>query len=246
MRIAVTSDLHLINGNKEVLSALKESLQKLKDKSPDVFINCGDYGLSTREDFVKCLELIRKYYDGPMYSTMGNHDFWDKEFRKECRGRCGWDNLKEYYMSVFKTFNVHWLSESGPIKYNGYKFSGFDGWYESFNPPSNDENYMPYRIEGIPLHSFMIKRMKEQLANILKDKKTLMKEICVTHFDIKHRSHPDMAADPRVFEVLSERFDFVFFGHSHIEQNYKIKDCIYVNSGSHYGKPKISFVDINV
>lgn len=162
----------------------------------------------------------------PILVVLGNHDFWDINKKPI------WET-KKYIFKLFDTYDITYLPNN-PVEEDIFNIYGFDGWYGSSNPPSNDLNFMCQLTEGINTHDCLKHESEIQIKN-LPNKKYIKEHIVVTHFDFT--DHP-MSADKKWLGGLDVKADILCVGHSHkAKENYRGMMKI-INPGSDYDKPK--------
>lgn len=253
MLIAITSDLHH-GHSKNTSTILDRFWMDIKNLNPELLIIAGDMISTKQRSLVKMFKQLRRYLDCDVVVVFGNHDYWD--------GRGGLTHIKQlfpYHAKICNDFNI---TDLNITSYGNGRIwvTGFDGWYASSRPPSNDLNWMPHYIEGVPTHVWMGNRAGKSLDRLLQIQLEVQDPIklCVTHFppfsankfdkNSRHVSHDytgdEFNANPRYLDFIADRFQYLICGHSHQKAEEKYKDLLILNSGSDYDKPK--FLTLNI
>jgi predicted phosphodiesterase len=231
-KITVITDIH-IGFTPEKIKSFKKFLKTL---SSDYLIICGDIATSNLKEIELAFEAIhnenlKRDNQFKTLCVFGNHDFWDgNRLFKSLR------DVTQEHKRLCGKYNVHHLENN---KYESEEFIiyGFDGWYQLSNPPSNDKNWMSLEYIG-ELSPFHYLQRKEQKAvgYILDDIENSNKtKIVVTHFN--YRSDPGysgMSGNERIGEMLIEKADYYFFGHTHQPFSENINGCEVLNVGADY------------
>ena len=252
MLIIVTSDTH--KGFTEKTHRRHEKFwSTVAQQNPDLLLIAGDLTTKYQKTIVSTFRQIRKHLSCDIAMVWGNHDYWDGEqrFRHiqqffEWHAKCCQDfNIIDLNIRTYETDRI-WVT-------------GFDGWYGSVNPPSNDLHWMPTRMQDCPTHHWMNKRADTALNNILQNIPADPRvKICVTHFPPfnilkfgdanRYKSfgyHGDeFNANPRYLEFIQEKFRYLVCGHSHQEVNTEYQGLGIINPGSDYELPKFITLDI--
>lgn len=233
------------------------------------YVQVDDFKKQIKEidysDVVWCLNvpytnfMVRR--NGKAYFT-GN--CWDMESWNNKNPRynkkISYEHMKVTQREWFEEFNMHYLQDGEFIYKDEAIFYGYDGWYKTIPPPSNDKNWMPPYAKMCPIDQYLSYRANKTLDNILlsaegmKRVKPHLKTICATHHSLTpyRGGHDTMNGDPRHLDFLSENFDYVFNGHSHQEVDLmheytygnKVYSCRVINVGSDYDKPKYKIIEI--
>jgi len=229
------------------------------------------------DTFTKKIKVV-EYNDEVWCLNVPNTNFMVRRNGKACfTGNCwdqeSWNNNNPRYnkkisyeqMKVtqrewFEEFNIHYLQDGEFLYKNDVVFYGYDGWYHSLPPPSNDKYWMPRTAKMCPIDQYLNYRANKTLDVILMSAKGMskqnpnLKKVCATHHSLL--SYRDgniaMGGDPRHLDFLSEDFDYVFYGHSHLEvdtvhefvQGNCVFNCRVLNAGSDYNIPKYKIIEI--
>jgi predicted phosphodiesterase len=183
----------------------------------------------------------------PVVLVRGNHDFWDAQDRKDKHsGRRSFGELQNIHRELLTKHEIHHL-ESGPKVIEDVIICGWDGWYGSSNPFTNDAEHMFRDVEGCPMHVFMSDRAWRQFENVLNlDIEPYRAAIAVTHFNPYCTDHKwlDMCANVKFYDMVKEKFDVFCCGHNHQRKD-RIEDgCRVLNSGSDYNHPKYLLFEV--
>lgn len=251
MKLVLTSDTH--DGITKP-GAIKRMFQNIKKKeSFDVLVHAGDYsGRYTAAGAVRdTVSTAREVFgDVPFVTTLGNHDYWvrgEKDMRT-------WDyetpTLDAFMKNIaeieeaFKKFNVWFLDNDGPFRKDGVTLFGHTGWYNHFNPPTNDWRFLPQNIEGASVHHWMNKRARDGFAANLdrltpEDKKLVF----VSHFSVVENDVPnDYGGSDSTGTFLQHEFGVKMFlnGHSHR----RFDGPMHFECGSDYMNPAYMVVEV--
>jgi predicted phosphodiesterase len=113
-RIVITSDTH----NLETVDFWKA----IKAEHPDVVLHAGDWTMLGFQEAKEALDRMRQGYKGPLWTVLGNHDFWEPDRGKELPASLiirNWDLLCQGY-------NVEIL-EGTAWKINNIRIGGLSG-----------------------------------------------------------------------------------------------------------------------
>lgn len=252
MKFALSSDIHYgFSGKME--SKLRRELRKLrkniKEQDIKALILAGDIASSRQRQFKRCLELIREYIDIDIVLVRGNHDFWDGEDPKSKEDFRSLEKLMEWHKLVFKYNNIHHL-EDNPLVIDDVLICGFDGWYASTNPNTNDINYIPKIVEGVPMAMPWLSRKawRDFDKCLALDTKKYRKSIIVTHHNLTPFGHwsgqDDMGGNFKFLDEIKEKFDVLCYGHTHVFNDTIEDGTRILNSGSDYGSPKFLIFEV--
>lgn len=237
MRFALTSDLHYGIDGKTQAKHQKFWRKLAAVEGVDLLIIAGDLGTNRQSHVRGCLRTMREHISWPAAMVMGNHDFWSD---KEHKSHMNFNEILSAHKELSVEFKVTYL-EQQEVVIGDHIIIGFDSWYRSYNPPTNDRNWMPFSHEGVPVHVWMAHRANKSLDRILQiDTELYNKVICVTHFPpyTPDTNYEEYCAPARYLEFLTEKADVLCLGHSHKLDTKIIDDCQILNSGSDYNRPR--------
>lgn len=210
MRILLTSDLHYRDRFFHRLHAFAAIIAK---ENPDVICLAGDHTGDHPDATRMIYQIIRDYYDGPIVSCLGNHDYWAHIPVKNQD-----DMIKEFELkmrqavSAAEDYNVHLLEEHGawsnPEHY-GIVILGHGGWYHEQHfdgrDSSNDYAYLPIKYQGTRIAKWLNQRaelaIRGQISTLTDDDWT---RIAMTHMPVvdplitEYRA----AGEPKIGELL--------------------------------------------
>jgi len=247
-RIALTSDLHYdcntgFSGQIEtgVLKRILESMfNDLKKENFDIIVLAGDIISHTQHQWKPILKLIREYFpDDTILAVMGNHDYWQEKIELSIK------QTIEHQRRMLNEYNIIYLSDM-PYVDDGITVYGFDGWYGSTHPPSNDQYHMPKFADKMDVNTFLFERSEELLNNI-PDKSTddpEYKVVIVTHFELNDES---MGGPFQWLDIIRDKADLLLVGHSHRSCDKILSGyggLRMVNCGSDYYYPRYKIVEV--
>ena len=256
LKIALTCDSHY-GFSEKTPRVLDRFLKKLVKEEFDVLVHCGDWISHKQSQFEKVFKLFRKYIHPlkPILSVRGNHDFWNRDDSLRYRGipKPTYESMDLSHKELMEKYGIIYLQDKSPyIDPSGVIFWGFDGWYNTLPPPSNDKYFMPQYAQSCPIDVYLEHRASKSLDAILlsvdqiKKDKPDCKTVCVTHhapytFDERYRG---MCANPKYLDFITEKFDYFFVGHNHQEESWEKYGCYIHNSGSDYDNPKYKIIEV--
>lgn len=235
MKAILASDWHIgLTKPKNIQRLLEKIQERVAEEDIKVFIMLGDYCGGNKGSYsVNAVsKMIRDFLPDVEYlATLGNHDFWTRGQRVK-RGADGAkyiqtnDSFHENYAEIvetFKKYRVHFLDLDGPWRDGDFTaIVGHTLWYQSTNPPSNDYNWIPPFIDGVPFNEFLASRAYRELqASLDKLTKKDQKRIFASHFPIIETSNPadwHFSGSYRLHGLLRDQFGFGTFlnGHTHV------------------------------
>jgi predicted phosphodiesterase len=177
-----------------------------------------------------------------IYVVMGNHDFWMKQWNKEKKtGRRSINDIHLYHEQICDAYQVTYLHNDFDRfwdKGQAVWFAGYDGWYSTNHGESNDYQMMARQIDGLhPWYHFYRRsqtRVQECLdfADEITDS-VPVKKVCLTHFSypVFENCWESMCAPKSWINFITEKYDYFFFGHSHIPYEGKMNNCTVINVG---------------
>lgn len=248
MKIAITTDTHYgYNGDKtrknheKFLISLAEAMALHDCK---LLCHTGDWATHKHSQLAKTFEQFRQYIKQPILTVFGNHDYWNVIDRYK---PLKWEDLVKSQNELLLKFDITHVGEN-PVVIDNILFAGYNGWYANLNPPSNDLNFMPKWIEGIPTHEFLNKKSHNDLNKLLYslDKFQYEKAVCLTHFPpfIDNPAYADFTGNPSHLPFLKESFNVLIVGHSHRTHDYVDEGLRIINSGAEYHFPRFIIVEI--
>lgn len=258
MKIMLTSDTHYgvdgksANKQKKFWKKVGEAIEA---EGVKLLILAGDMASTRQRHLLRTLELVNEHVKCEIVVIRGNHDLWDGPDPKDKEaGKRSLNRLWELHRTWFKQHHIHHL-EDGPIVIEDVIICGFDGWYGTANPPTNDKHWMPEFHEGCPVMPFLSNRAWKKFEECLDlDVSPYRKSIIVTH----HNPYPygksyapdamDMGANAQFLPEMREKFDVLCCGHTHQFKDYTDltgdKPFHIYNCGSDYSDPKYIIFDI--
>jgi predicted phosphodiesterase len=123
MRLALTSDIHVDNNGRDVLSALVERVRAL---APDVLVVAGDVATGPVTYLETMLALRASAPE--VVVVAGNHDVWSSP-AQVAAGVDAWARLDQILPALCREADVRYL-DAGPIEIGGVGFAGTLGWYD--------------------------------------------------------------------------------------------------------------------
>lgn len=235
--------------------------KEIKEKEIKVLIWAGDLASFRQRHLRRSLEMAREFINIPIVLVRGNHDFWDGEDKQD-PGRSGGirslDKLFDLHRHWFIENNIHHL-EDNPFIIEDVIITGFDGWYATHNPGTNDKNWMPKFVKGQPfVQEYLVNKAWRDFDECLKvDTTKFRKSIIVTHHNpypfapypgYKTRPVDDLIADGveysghganlKFLVEIREKFDIMCCGHTHVYKNDDVEGLQIYNCGSDYNSPK--------
>ncbi|NVM34009.1 MAG: metallophosphoesterase [Candidatus Lokiarchaeota archaeon] len=256
MKIILTTDLHEGFDNKtnrinsKFITKMSEEIKK--DADIKVMVVTGDLASHKQRQLPRVLKMLRTKINIPILVVRGNHDLWDTQ--KGDFGQKGqWLNKpKPSIKSIYKQ-HEQWFHdndirhlESGNFEINDIVFIGWDGWYHSLNPPTNDEFRMTPYTEGIRTTEWLTYRAEREFNRVIFDQTDAKIRIAVTHHSPlpSEWQYKDHAANPKFLQQITCRFNYFLIGHTHQETDMIIDDCRIINAGSDYNAPKYKIFEV--
>ena len=249
MKLLLTSDTHY--GHSAKTHQIHEKFlarlaREVNEHDVQAVIHAGDWASNRQDQFYRTMKMFRNALPGiPILAVRGNHDLWQVGKTKYARMQMH-QHLMDQHQAWFKELDIHHL-ENGPKVIGDVIIMGFDGWYNLANPPTNDADRMVSNIEGVPAMTYLAGQVYKKLDDLLlTDVSAYRKSVMVTH-------HPPFTEDPyyldycanaNYFQPIKDKFDVFCTGHSHHYWNETQDDCLILNSGSHYDKPKHIIFDV--
>lgn len=263
MKIALTTDLHR-GGSTNTHKVHGRMFKEMKEANPDVIIITGDLISNQQKQMRAAFKSYRtEFPDTPIGVVHGNHCYWDKcwytgrfPYGKE---KPTFANMEREHSELHEEFNIFYLQDAGWQYKDEVLFLGYDGWYDSANPETNDATHLPRFHQGVPIHTFMNYRAHKAMDKILlraEEARIEMpdrKIVCVTHFNhlVDDESYRHMAGQTSHFEHIKEKFDYLFFGHTHHPYDEMHGNCRVINAGTNwtpmnsgYDAPRFVIIEI--
>lgn len=250
VKCLLISDTHYGHSGKTHRHHLKffEKIREEIENGVEIIIHAGDWTSNRQDQFRRTLVMFRKELgDIPIVCVRGNHDFWDqKKGGRKQQSKWMYGQLMQMHESWFKESNIHHL-ESGAFEYKDIVIAGFDGWYGNAKAPTNDELCMVSNVEGCPTMVYLSSKAYKDLDKVLQlDFSKYRKSICVTHFppfagDWKGK---DFSANFKFFDPITDKFDILCVGHSHMYVNRIENNTEVYNCGGHYDDPKYLIFEV--
>lgn len=245
MRVLVTTDTHYgfdHNTHKVHQKFIKKIRQECENQNIDAVIHCGDWIATEQGELPRTFKMFREGLgDIPILGVEGNHCLWDYSFRarrkkmKKFPSGMPLIQMLEQHKLWAAEYSIH-LLENTPYYHSASEtlIMGFNGWYMSLSPPTNDATYMPLFVESAPSTQYLSHKAHKDLDNLLLtvDSYPLSakKKVCVSHFPFhsKDPKYLNMCANPSYLEFIAEKFDYLFVGHSH-----QTEDFIHTSDSGH-------------
>jgi DNA repair exonuclease SbcCD nuclease subunit len=156
MKVALTSDLHYGYASNSTNKIIK-MLKNLQKEEVDVLIVAGDSATVAQYQFKRCMETLREYLDMPIYYVRGNHDIWNGFHKKDkSHNLKSLDQIYNYHDKICDPINIIHL-DKGPIQLDSGRVElyGFDGWYGSNTPETNDFKWIPTEYKNQPSNVYL-------------------------------------------------------------------------------------------
>lgn len=252
MKILLTSDTHYgfsHKTHKRHENFLREVKRVIEEQHVDVVLHAGDWTSMRQDQFRRTMAMFRRELgdDVIIAAVRGNHDFWDlKKGGRKMQRKHLYGELMRMHQEWFEAYNIIHLGTS-TLTHEDIHIVGFDGWYGSSNPPTNDEQWMIRDVEGCPIMTYLSNKAHKDLDMLLqRDYSKYRKVICVSHFppfsgDWKGKG---MSANFNFFEPMREKFDVLCFGHSHRRVEREENGTWIYNAGSDYDQPRYLIFEV--
>lgn len=253
MKIALVSDLHYGMDGKthnKLLKFAKRLQEAILKEDVKVLIVAGD-SASTRQRHVKRLfELLREHISIPILAVRGNHDFWCGSDRQDSNIYVSLQDVYNFHRQVFSDNDIHHLDE--PFEIEDVLICGFDGWYSSTNPPSNDAYWMPKQSgQGSDTMTYLTHKAWKDLQKCLDlDTSKYRKKVIVTHHNVHvcyyHGAPgmPEMSGPYCFYDEIKEKFDVLCYGHTHQRDEADDNGFRRYNAGADYNKPNYIIFEV--
>jgi len=247
MKALLTSDTHYGYSQKTHIiheRFLKHLADVIALNDVKFLIHAGDWACNKQDQFERTLLMFRKYITIPILAVRGNHELWD--WHKDARRKLMWGEMSRNHAEWFKAAGIHHLENDGPFTIGDTIIMGFDGWYHSWNPPTNDVGQMVSYIESATAHQYHNQRAHKALDTMLQiDRSQYKTAICVTHMPVIVKNVVDAAfnANPAYFDFIKDKCNVLCMGHSHIYMNEYREGVRLLNAGSDYDRPNFLLFD---
>lgn len=246
MNIIALHDIHYGFSERKTRKILENFFskvaQKVEEFNVSAIIIAGDLSTSRQSEIKRLYKLIRSKINTPTLIVYGNHDYWDEKPPHPLKRPRDYFALRAEHAKLHSDFGISYLEE-GSVTINGILFCGYDGWYRNISPRTRDLENMRTAIQGTPTHLFLNHRSHQEVGRVLIEarKHPDLVKVCVSHFDSFVREgdfESSFAGDHKQLDVISEKFDFVFFGHSHRHLNEIKNSARVICAGGDYDNPK--------
>jgi len=229
-KFLLLGDIHYrFNNNSSIIESFIETLPM----EIDVVLNTGDTISHDQSQWDGILNAMRRHFpDIPILTVLGNHDYWSDR-------QMTFLQLQLNRRRLFRKYNINYLEDS-PVIIDGIAIFGFDGWYWSADPPSNDDQYIYRKINDAPFNGYFLSKAEYQLSYILKKIPRYKKTVIVTHFD---PNDEQMGASSLWLEKIKEKAqgELVFCcGHTHRQKDEIHGNLRILNAGGDYNIPAYS------
>lgn len=262
IKLMLTSDTHYGMDGKthskhsKFWRKVAETIEKEDIKA---LIWAGDIASFRQRQFRRSLEMAAEHVSIPILLVRGNHDYWNGYDPKEPKMHLKtMEQVMDQHQLWFKQNGIHHL-ENGPYVIEDVIICGFDGWYGSANPNTNDKKWMPITIYGEKITSqYLVSKAWKDFEKCLEiDTTPYRKSIIVTHhapYPYDHSyvdtnmylglNYGHHTANFRFLQEMKGKFDILCCGHSHkLRDDYDEGIQIY-NCGSDYNAPKAMVFEV--
>lgn len=266
VKLMLTSDTHYgMDGKTHAkhLKFWKRVAKAIKEENVQALLWAGDIASFRQRHFRNSIEMARKYVSIPILLIRGNHDLWCGKDPKE-RG-VEFSSLEEVFTKhkQWMTQNfIHHLEDS-PYVIDDVVICGFDGWYATSNPDTNDKYWMPKNVQGQPfVNQYLATKAWKDFQNCLDvDTSPFRKSVLVTHHNpygfsplgkcrtvdellkvgVEYTGH---GANLKFLPEIREKFDVLCCGHTHGFKDDTREGIQIYNSGSDYNNPKFLVFEV--
>jgi hypothetical protein len=240
MRIALTSDTHLFIDKPVNEKRFRRLIKRMLADGYELGVHAGDWNggkHAWRCIEIQCRIIREEDPTTPWLVTTGNHDVWVRGRWQEGAGwgqtpkpnEAEWQDNRDRIAEIFRKYNMHFIDEAPyrDPRFPGWVIVGEMGWYVSPNPPTNDSNFLPIRIEGRLPHEFLLSEAEKRLAKSLEQLEADEKVVFMSHFPViaadseregyKGSEHDLWNWSQRIGEMLRVHYGCRYFlcGHSH-------------------------------
>lgn len=205
------------------------------EKEDFVLLVSGDLISTRQESFKKCVRLLRRVFpETDILIVRGNHDFYDFRVRygDELKLNPKWspslDKLLIRHKEIVEESNIILLEPGVEYVRDNVVFLGFDGWH--YDPEENSR--LVYNRSGKKTYECLLEKAKTDLDKILEfDTSSYRKSVLLTHFPPYECNKEDPSVSQERYLPLTQKFDWIFCGHTHEEYEEEANGCRIINSG---------------
>ena len=204
-----------------------------KEKDDFVLLVSGDLISTRQESFKKCVRLLRRVFpNATILMVRGNHDFYNFTMRygEERRpyNNHALHTIFEKHKEICEASDVILLEPGVEYVQDDVVFVGFDGWHYD---PDENSRLVPSKGQK-STYEQLLDRAKEDLVKILNfDTSGYRKSVLLTHFPPYECTKEDPHVSQEEYLSLTQKFDWIFCGHTHAEYEEEANGCMLVNSG---------------
>lgn len=236
-KIVLTSDTHYCA---QTEAEYRDLFQEIASENPDIISHAGDWIVSNQKQFAAALHIFREIIpDVPTVTSLGNHDFWLGTWIQKRTQVC-YLTMLEKHKELFAKYDIQHLN-AGVHEIGNLVFAGFDGWYSTPSPNTRDHKFLPYQLQGLPVHLALMRKAREDFDKVLSlindPAYQHKKKILVSHFPTYTPGYVDdgFIAPTSWHKFVIENFDIAHYGHTHKRvENFQDGKCSINNSGSYY------------
>jgi predicted phosphodiesterase len=246
MKIAICTDTHYgfygDKTRKRHTKFLKKLAKAIEDNQCELLCHNGDWISSKNKELENTFKQFREYIKVPILTVFGNHDLWDDNQNPNFKIK--YEEKIKLRQELIQKYNITHVLEN-PFTIGNYFFTGFDGWYNEQNPPTNDLTYIGNLIDGKRTHDYLATKAYNDLSKILNYETDKIK-VCLTHFPPFAESEKNLVfcANPKFLDVIKENFNILLVGHSHKECDFLDGKLRIINAGSEYNEPVFKIIEI--
>lgn len=250
MKLILTSDLHEGRSprshkiNTEFITKIAQEIKK--DSNIKALIIAGDLSSHKQEQHERICKMLRDQLSCTILIVRGNHDYWSTLDKRKVIKYPTIPELNKKHEELYKKYNIHHLQKN-PFVIDDVIILGWDGWYSSFDPPSNDDDHIIRFTEGIKTMEWLSRKAHKEFERLLSvDTKGYHKSIIVTHHNpyTHDYRYKELGANHKYLEFIVNKFDYLLTGHTHRFYDKLVKGCRIVNSGSDYNDPKYLILEV--
>jgi predicted phosphodiesterase len=236
LKILLMSDLHygysgLYSNIEENRRVIGDFVKEISVLDYNIMVIVGDLISNKRKQMRGLFKLLRKYIDKPIFVVKGNHDYWESYYTLNV--------LNNKHNELFKEYDIQYLQNEN-YETDNVIITGFDGWYGSYDSPTNDK----HRIKNYNKTYYLLRERANIKINEILNMDTKGKKLVVcTHFGFNGGDR--QFCDDMNFAIdLYDKADYLFYGHSHRYDDSIINNCRVINTGSDYNKPKYRILEV--
>lgn len=249
MKIAHITDTHL---GITSMSSLRKMFIQIADEYKrgrfDLLVHTGDYcgGALGSKSVNSTIKELREHYDGPIVSTIGNHDYWSGGTLE------GFATNMNAINYTFEKYDVHFIDNDGIYVHPDFpdvKILGCAGWYTNLYPPTNDCMHLPKTIEGVNPNAYLANQsyrcLDRQMEELDKTYDTSDTVVFISHFPVikvPHKndykgSFEDFCWSERIGDLMNTVYGCKYFLNGHAHQLHEGQAMRY-EPGTDYGNPR--------